>query len=454
MDFNEVAFKQFIEGETTEEKLEKWKNQYENNELTFSNVGYKISFLNSLGLKYSELLQIKVASLDEDEQAQAVNIFCRNKKELYYPAYFYKCALHVYREECPLSYEYEYDFIKQILVNLGNEYANQYRLLEALSCYQQAIDMDPSFDMALLNRAMVKQKMSMMQYYCDMDCFFNELTADLFAVDKEQLHSGQDYFEYISERYQELEKEFFTQNPDFNSKEFHLMDQIGDDYTKWVLFNELFLNPLNSIDYFEEACCDSLIGCMIPNNILALLKELFDYYCFLRNKLFSISNRDDEYAKRECIEIFKSAYSVFDKIAYVIVKVFNLNIEEERISFTSIWTEELFSIKNVYLYDLYWLQQEYRPRKKLKGNDIDINILLASPFQEFVELRNRLEHRVESVNNFKATYLYEKTLAIMKVTRIALLNLNWLIFEEQNPSLKNADGTRNKDLFVLPEIEW
>lgn len=35
----------------------------------------------------------------------------------------------------------------------------------------------------------------------------------------------------------------------------------------------------------------------------------------------------------------------------------------------------------------------------------------------------------------------------MKVIRIAILNLNWLLYDEQNPALYDSNGKRNKNMF-------
>lgn len=446
MNFNIDVFEKFIDEENTQENLTTWRKCFENSEIDFSNVGLKISFLNSLGIKYSELIRAR----------ETVDVFCRNRKELYYPAYFYNYALYVYQTECKRSSNYEYAFIKTIWVNLGNEYANQYRLLEALSCYQKAIDIDPAFDMALFNRAICKQKLSNARFYCDMFQYYNELACDLFAVDKKSLESGIEEFRNLKAKYEDIGLKMFLANPIAAKKQFTLTTSSRDTYLNWVLYNELFLNPINSLNYFNEAKSDIIIDTNLPIEILELIKEVFDYYIYLRKKLFLLRNKNDLQSKRDCVELYKSIYSIFDKIAFIIAKAFHLKIDEDKINYSSIWSDEfgLLNIKNVYLYDLYWLQQEYRPRNRLKNNDVEINNLLAPQYREFVKLRNQLEHRVEPITDYDFSFLFNKSKSLMKVIRIALLNLNWLLYDEQNPSLYLSTGERNTDLIFLPEINW
>lgn len=54
--FKKELFYKFIEDSKDSEKLDIWCNRFENGELEFDNVGYNISFLNSLGKNYSDRL--------------------------------------------------------------------------------------------------------------------------------------------------------------------------------------------------------------------------------------------------------------------------------------------------------------------------------------------------------------------------------------------------------------
>lgn len=60
------------------------------------------------------------------------------------------------------------------------------------------------------------------------------------------------------------------------------------------------------------------------------------------------------------------------------------------------------------LYELYWLQQEYCPRKKSGTSDINVNRLLAPEYREYVDLRNRIEHKVEKFCNMEFEKIYKK----------------------------------------------
>ncbi len=446
MIFDKDIFDKFAVESVDESSLDAWRTKFENSELEFSNLGYKISFLNSLGLKYSELIASQ----------NLIDIFCRSDKKSYYPAYFFNLALFVYETECECCPEFEFGMIESILVNLGNEYANQYRILEALDCYQQAIDINPSSAMALFNRAICMHKMANASFYCDMLKYYNELVANLSAIDSDDLENGAETYQYLVEQYQKLGRALAECNPDLNAQLFSLTRCTRDNYSNWLLYNALYLNPINSLNIFNEARKDIIIDAYLPADSSRMLNEVFDYYKYLRKKLFLLRDKGSVTSMRECVEIFKSAYSIFDKIAYILAKAFKLNIKESAINYTTIWEAKygLLEYKNVYLYDLYWLQQEYRPNRNLKANEVDINPLLAPRFREFVRLRNELEHRVEPISKYEFHYLYGKAKALLQVIRKALLNLNWVLHDEQNPALYNEKGERNKALYFMPEIEW
>lgn len=445
MIIDEKEMQKFISESVSQESLKKWSDAFENGNLDFYDTGYKVCFLNSLALKYSELVA----------EGDAINVLCRTNKNAYCPVYYYLYALHVYENDLAKSFYFEDNVIKGIYVNLGNEYMRQFRLFEALECYNKAICIDPNFGLAYFNRALCKEKFSNARFYFNVYACFNEISNDLkqdmgFTEDEELAHN-----EYVL-KYKNIGEKLIIKNPSLLQCKFGLYKSPHYCFSHWALINGLFLNPINSFGYYRQAKIDKILDLGLPLEQKEQLAEIFEYYIFLREKLFVIRDGDNDKQIRESLEIFKGLYSIFDKIAFVIAKAFKLNMNEDVVNFRNIWKNSLglLEIKNVYLYELYWLQQEYCPRKKSGTSDINVNRLLAPEYREYVDLRNRIEHKVEKFCNMEFEKIYKKTLSLMKVIRIAILNLNWLLYDEQTPALYDSNGKRNKNMVFLPEILW
>ncbi len=86
-----------------------------------------------------------------------------------------------------------------------------------------------------------------------------------------------------------------------------------------------------------------------------------------------------------------------------------------------------------------------------KLND-SINRFMFPEYQDFANLRNRLENRVESISRFDFQEIYKKTLVILKVMRNAILNLNWFLYDESYSVLYEDSGKRNFNLCFLSEV--
>lgn len=112
--------------------------------------------------------------------------------------------------------------------------------------------------------------------------------------------------------------------------------------------------------------------------------------------------------------------------------------------------KKLSDIKNVYLYSLYWIKSDFMPDRD-KLND-SINRFMSPEYQDFANLRNRLEHRVERISQFDFQEIYKKTLGILKVMRNAIVNLNWFLYDESYSALYDDSGKRNFDLCFLPKV--
>lgn len=448
MIFNREAFYKFIEESKDLEKLDIWCNRFENGELLFDNIGCKISFLNSLGKNYSDRLA----------ETGEIEIIFKENYIHYRATYYYEYALYVYEKECDKNYSLENSLIKRIYVNLGVEYNRQYRVLEALDCYKKALDIDPEFSMALFNRAIVMNKINHIKYYCNIDKYYSCVMRDLFLVDNDELECPIEEYESALNKYLRIGTELIKCGRDV-TKTFKISRSKVDSYENFCLHNDLFLNPLNSIDFFIEAKKDVIVEENLPKEIISLYLEIVEYYKYFRKKIYKFRrNGKNNVILRDCMEVFKGVYSIFDKIAYIISKACKLNLKERDIDINKIWNgkiygtvdKKLLDIKNVYLYSLYWIKGDFKPNKN-ELND-SINKFMSPQYQDFANLRNRLEHRVESLSQFNFQEIYEKTLGMLKVMRNAILNLNWFLHDESYSVLYDDSNNRNFNLCLLPEV--
>ncbi len=448
MIFNEEQFNKFIEESEDSKKFNSWCELFENGKLEFENIGHKISFLNSLGLFFSDKLS----------KTYKPEIIFKQNDTQYRATYYFEYALYVYENECEKNHDFENRLIKMIYVNLGVEYSKQYRILEALSCYKKALDIDPKFSMALFNRAILLNKIHLINYYCDIDKFYSYVMKDMYSVNTDKLECSIEAYESVLNKYLSFRCKLKICNQN-STKTFKMCKSNVTSYVNFCLHNDLFLNPLNSIDFFVEAKRDVLILENLPKEIIPLYEEVVEYYKYLRKKVYKIrKNKKNNDILRDCIEVFKGIYSIFDKIAYIISKNCKLNLKENNINFHKIWNAKinelddtkLLDIKNVWLYNLYWLKKDFVPDKSELAESI--NKFMSPEFQNFVKLRNRLEHRVENISQFDFQDIYKKTLGILKVMRNAILDLNWFLHDESHSFLLDDNGKRNVNLCILPEL--
>src|SRR5690606_29904562 len=104
---------------------------------------------------------------------------------------------------------------------------------------------------------------------------------------------------------------------------------------------------------------------------------------------------------------FRSAYSLFDKIAFFINEYWDLRVASEKVSFHSVWTEkkgkkkqlrhELLRNPNLCLRGLYWLSKEFSDK------ETDLAVSLGSVMEPDADklrtIRNHLEHKYLKVHD-------------------------------------------------------
>ncbi len=187
---------------------------------------------------------------------------------------------------------------------------------------------------------------------------------------------------------------------------FEKTKELIPDWTEehdFYLRKNLFLNPLSNFDKFVEASFEDLEDLPIEQDAQELFSEIIKDYKMCRNLTFSYYKGINNVGKREMCMVYSYAYSIFDKIAFLLRKVYNLNIPESKIGFTQDGlfdikigdTEIRFQdIKNPNIIPLYSIMKAVRSKEKIE-NALQIGTLHHN------ELRNKIDHKSISLVNDK-----------------------------------------------------
>lgn len=363
----------------------------------------------------------------------------------------------------------------QIYTNLGNSFSYIGRFVEAQEYWNKAIGVQPKFGMAIGNKANGLSfygrvlydnihnnlfQVSAYHYFAEALRFPNTLHAEA-AQGFQHFHDGLQ--QYISQNFPE---EYLKGFPDLNRFD------LGDDeelrsYRQWCLDNKLFVNPLNDLGNFSDAChdCLNLPTLTLPSNrppacinLYNQIKQEFGTarYSFYLSGLNGKPHFSDEdvplietmetvrysYYLEQLKISFRLAYSILDKIAYLLNDYLELKIEANRVSFRGLWyikqqKTELrpffTSSDNWALRGLFWLSRD------LYENDSDFETVLEPDGKEVAAIRNYIEHKGFKILPDSVSFIagmfeepdisYEisrseferKTMKLLKLTRAAMI---------------------------------
>lgn len=380
----------------------------------------------------------------------------------------------------------------QILTNLGNQLDTLGRFIEARACWSSATEIDSRFWMARANRGRGLMNYAAALYDNGHHRVFayyahSDLAEAVELISKyPQLGDARldQYFDNcrreISERYDlpEIESSY---RPDGWS----LGDtQAEQEYRRWCLKNILFLNPLNDIGADSIAARDAMnlpsftLPAGEPPIFTGMFNELKQLFASARWHLWEGVNTNEMHFSDNGVHLFntldypsyglsvekikiafRSAYSVFDKVAYFLNFYFALGVPDNRVSFRTIWrnkdggsVREIFSkSENWPLRGLYWLSKDLF--------DKDVKDSMEPEARALADLRNHLEHKYVKVHEsfmqdfggsdlFKDTHAYSitcfdlerKSLRLLQLARSAMVYLSLAMHYEERRRAKNGSG--------------
>jgi tetratricopeptide (TPR) repeat protein len=405
-----------------------------------------------------------------------------------------------------VSKEIEHKVFTKVYTNLGNSFSTAGRAILAIKYWNKCLNIDPEFAMASCNKAHGIKEYSGYLYDRNHRIILLKKAYQIYkqCLDSNTLSKNEK--EFFQSEYKMLKNLTNTEfmDAEFCFKPFSLGDSEEEkEYKKWLLNNALFLNPLNEIFSHSLVAHDvlSLPSMRIKNNPAPIFQGFFNqikqefislrYFFYQYSHLlhkhevhFSDSDNHllDTYDypvygyRTECLKIsFRMAYSVFDKIAFFLNKFLNLNIPENKVSFRTIWfdnigkgkvRDSIQKLNNLPLRALYYLSKDLFSSAE---NEYLMNLEPES--KNISDIRNHLEHRYFKIhcgdwsgetchtgNSFDmfidnfAYSVYEsdfskKTLNLIHMVREAIIYLTLAVHQEE----KKLGSDRNTLGLTLPE---
>ncbi len=373
----------------------------------------------------------------------------------------------------------------QILTNLANQFNTIGRFIQAIECWDSALNIEPFFGMALGNRGRGISYYAMALYDSGhVSTFLGFAHAALIkSLSNSAKYYGEDasVIKLYSVRKASIESLFDSANEIKKATEFtdystgETQEEIA--YRQWCLHNVLFLNPLNDVCQHSIASNDILLLPSIttplkhanPPGIIGFfcqMKQEFAsarwlYYEGMTSKIPHFSDKQvllldtpDYPAYSLSIEkvklAYRSAYSIFDKIAFLLNSYFKLGEKENAVNFRGIWynkNSKKFGIRSEFLPANWPLRGLFWLSKDLFENDFQT--VLSPDSKELHTIRNHLEHKHIAIH-FRPIHntlsldsdhlgygidreeLESKTLRILKIARGALIYLSLAIHAEEN----------------------
>lgn len=400
---------------------------------------------------------------------------------------------------------YEQELCK-IYTNLGNALSGIGRYIEAIYCWDQALETDSDFSQA-------KGQKGIGLFHYARSHYDLGHSASLLRVAYKQITEALEgnLFPNMRDRfvnYQNKVEELFKPGELENRQDFEEYS-LGDtekekEYQIWCLNNTLFLNSLNDITSKSIAGSDILhLGSVTSedsNRIVSsvgFFNRLKQEYISARYLLYKgihgegVHFSDKEVYLENTLDYpsyslntektrtsFRIAYSLFDKIATFIQHYFDLShIEDPGPHFDQVWYKsrgkndlapEFKKRENWALRGLFWLSKDLE-----YSNSMYVEDSLEPGAEELRSLRNKLEHEYvklhddlwtgsvsdKSVEDELAKSLYlstfkEKTMKVLQKTRAGIIYLALAINEEEGRKKQDRGDAKIPLYLGKYEDEW
>ncbi|MCY7296744.1 LA2681 family HEPN domain-containing protein [Alteromonas sp. a30] len=409
------------------EDLRKFFDLHNDTEYQFENLIDKAHYYYLLGNCASTLFSYRNQEWFSDDLSKSV--------------IFYRKALHALQQEKYLTDEQQY-LLSCVETNLGNCLSSQGRSFCCIPVWDQAIERKnnpvaitaKARNELFIAQSLYDQGHSAYHYFKaynlinlgleNIDRLYPE-QREAFAQDGELMN----FKSWFEDNFTKKEFDYFESHED----EFETREQ--QDYLDWCSKNVLFLNDLNDVCKSQIVYQDIMTMPSVMqklNSSLSMHEELmyhgnFDElkndFCYARYLVFSarnIPNDETHFFNQTYPHVndmsytisnlkahhyksaFRTLYSLFDKIAYLLNRFFDLNDigKDHKISFDSIFRklenrkewephEKLKSSNNYFIHALFYILKDIRDVK----DSTSVTKWLDPDAKAFSEMRNAMEHR-------------------------------------------------------------
>lgn len=385
----------------------------------------------------------------------------------------------------------------EIYVNLGNCFDSAGRVIDALDCYQNALNLDPKHAMALGNKGMALVRYAQISGEHEKTFLleaYSLLTKSLdLGVLPESVDIFSNYLQTIKKNFRDEELDHLPKFPGYKIKsEFkphnlfsRLLSILFPGYKiksesafekyliNYCLENKLYLNVCNFCQKCDAAIGDTALIKQMTITISETENDLFlqlsaylnqikeDYVTarFLlivsRYKKLNLNFVDKRVRITDTLDYsmynvyiqllkfaFKNLYDVLDKIAYFIKEYLELNFKETQIDFRRIWYEK--GNKRI-------INEKIKNTKNLSLNALfKIHKDLEGPYKILKDIRNGITHRFIKIQMFCETEndrimteetLLKHTLQLTKIVRNAIIYLLQFVNTEEAKKTKEMKSS-------------
>lgn len=398
----------------------------------------------------------------------------------------------------------------QVLTNLANVFSHNGRIIEAVRYWDQALEIDSSFPNAKGNRAYgLFQHARHLEDHGHKILHFKEALYELHMLldsDDPRLNkSARSVFEGTYKSIQSIFRPDYRPKPLTSSELSTEMPEDEKHYRRWCLSNKLFLNDLNELPVGGYAAADVLCLPAITTDVMAsqpavigLFNQMKQEYASARYFLYESQNESEvHFSDRDVVLVntldypvyglateklkaaFRIAYSIFDKIAFLLNEYLELRIRHDRVGFRSIWFNNgdakaglrsaLLDPKYRSLKALFWLSKELHSKDPSFTNSIE------PEGREISIIRNHIEHKYfklheidppdgpgspmrmgfeelafsNSVHSFQ-----NKVMRLLSLTREGLIYTTQVIYELEYCRNRESEGVVAPMVLSVFEDEW
>jgi len=395
----------------------------------------------------------------------------------------------------------------QIYTNLGNVMSLVGRLVDAITYWGRALDLEPQFAMAIANRGygwiqyaqLVHDPGHRVHLLRAAD---GDLSDALLPRLASQMHrEPRAFFTHLQGQLRAQVPAEVLAPPTAHEHSFaKRISKRERAYREWCLARRLFLNDLNDL-YTRDplAARDVLVlpdvatpvDAGMPHTI-GFFNQLKQEFTSARISLFEGVNADRiHFADRDVTLIdtldypayghaaeqikvaYRLAYSLFDKIAYFLNDYLALSIPEKKVSFRSVWyvhpdrsrglLPEISRPENTPLKALFWLAKDFYE------DELGFTDALEPDARDLADLRNHLEHKYVKLQLFyvpteeryfargplayslSRSEFERRALRLLQLARSALLYLSMGVYVEE--ARRRAAYPSQRSL-SLPLIEF